>query len=58
MCKIIEPLRDNAYNRRMALGHAIRTGHALVAVLVYDGNGIWHIERSCCDDEKNKETQR
>jgi hypothetical protein len=44
-----QPIPDNAMNRRERAGHLIRKGHELAGVMVYDGGGIWHLQRSCCD---------
>jgi hypothetical protein len=45
------PIPDSALYNRMRKGHRRRTRHELDGELVYDGSGIWHLERSCCEGD-------
>lgn len=50
MAKHMEPITDNAYNRRMAEGHKRRTGHDLVGYQASDDGVLWHTIRECCGE--------
>ena len=45
---MVAPIPDNAFWRKMRLGHALRTGHELAGVHVSDDGAIWQLVRSCC----------
>jgi hypothetical protein len=54
-----QPLPDTALYRSMAVGHQIRKGHALQAVLVSsDGGSLWHQVYKCCQSAEQAEEQQ
>jgi hypothetical protein len=41
------PIPSTPMYQRQRRGHRRRTGHELAGALVYDGGGIWHLQKSC-----------